>query len=382
MASSHHLHILIGLQTDATLYHGEHARRPALLDVAQAEQVLADVAAELGSALPWTQYCTLTMAGALYDQAQLLRPGLPVFAALEAAWQTAGRLTSPLAIGAGNGRMANADLQPDNAIQPGSLQLLPLLLTGPADELQLTDETLERALAGNGLLSGAAVNSLAKRFHVSAGHARFMTMKKLSGLLRRQLEHHGFLPLWELLDAAMNAQDSPFEVHTPLGTRFRWHEGTIHGEFQTFDWWARNGSGAGIPAGGQQLHASYADRVRETRRYQSILREHGIRVAWHLPGLDDANLEGSFLVEESTASPREHDAPLTEHSASGLGTVAVSVVSGSRQLNFYPLQAAGINDLHRHIREQGLGGGIDHPGCIRYDEDSRQLVAGTLPPAP
>ena len=108
--------------------------------------------------------------------------------------------------------------------------------------------------------------------------------------------------------------------------------------------------------------------------------KHGIRIEWRLRGNGEVASKGSFMVEKSTAAPREHAAPMTEHSAGELGPVALSVVGGGRQLNFYPLLAEGINELHRHLREQGLGGGIDYPGRIRYDEDSRQLAAGTLPP--
>jgi hypothetical protein len=380
MTSLHHLHILVGIQTDATLYHGEHARRPALLDAPQAQQVLAHVATELKRTLPWTQRCALGMAGTLFDQAQVLRPGLPVFAALETARQAADSPPALFAISAEDGCMSDAGLQPDAAIQPGSLQLLPLLVTGPADELQVADDALEQAFAGNGLLSSAALNSLTEHFHVTAMHARFMTLSKLGMLLRRQLEHYGCLPLWELLDAALNAQEDPLEVLTPLGARFCWDGSVVHGEFQTFDDWARYGAGAAMPAAGQRLHAAYVDWTREARRYQSKLSKHGIRVEWRLKDGENVKSKGSFMVERSTAVPRKHAAAMTEHSAGELGTVAVSLVSGDRQLNFYPLQAEGVNELHRHIREQGLGGSIDYPGCIRYDEDSRQLVAGTLPP--
>ena len=68
MASVQHQNILVGIETDPTRYHGENASRPALLDRVAAEQVLAHLATDLTSLFPAISFCTLTMAGALFDQ--------------------------------------------------------------------------------------------------------------------------------------------------------------------------------------------------------------------------------------------------------------------------------------------------------------------------
>jgi hypothetical protein len=81
-----------------------------------------------------------------------------------------------------------------------------------------------------------------------ANHARFMTMTDLNAMLRMQLEHFGFLSLWELLDAAINTPAQLLEVHTPGGLKFRWQDGAVHSVFETFDWWANRGGGADKPA--------------------------------------------------------------------------------------------------------------------------------------
>ena len=77
--------------------------------------------------------------------------------------------------------------------------------------------------------------------------------------------------------------------------------------------------------------------------------------------------------------PGQHAASVTEHTADDLGTLAVTVVCEKRQMNFYPLQASGLNDLHRYIRDHGYSRDIAYPGRICYDESSRQLIAETLP---
>jgi len=206
-----------------------------------------------------------------------------------------------------------------------------------------------------------------------------MTITDLNALLKLQLEHYGFLPLWELLDAAMTPPAEPLRVNTASGLTFEWRDDAVHSYFESFDWWAKYGGGTDTPASDQQLQTAYADWTREFRRYLTMLTAHGVRVVQHLPGLEDAELDDSFLLEESTLIPAHAAAPVTEHSADDLGTVAITVVSGSRQINFYPLQASGLNDIHKFIREQDYSGDIAYPGRICYDENTRQLISESLP---
>ena len=382
MASIRHHHILVGIETDPTRYHGENASRPILLDRLAAEQVLAHLATDLTDMFPAINRCTLSMAGVLFDQTQVLRPQLPVYDALETLQQSdnPGGDFQPrlLSIGASNGQMPLQDLQPFEDIPLGLLQILPLLLTGPAGQLDELAGAMEHRFLEQGQLSAHSAKGLESHFRISVNHARFMTITDLNALLRLQLEHYGFLPLWELLDAAMTSHPDALEVYTAAGLRFKWQDGAVHSFFESFDWWAQFGSGAEKPAIDQQLQPAYADWTREYRRYLTMLSAHGVKVRQHLPGLEDAELSDSFLLEESTVTPKQSATPMTEHSADDLGTVAITVVRGTRQMNFYPLLAHGLNDLHQFIREQGYNGDTAFPGRICYDESSRQLIAESL----
>lgn len=378
-----HRYILVGIETDPTRYHGEHAARPVLLERVAAEQVLAHIAADLTSLFPAISHCSLTMAGALFDQTQVLRPQLPIYSALETLQRSGnpGNEFQPrlLSVGASKGRMPLPALQPFDDIPLGLLQVLPLLLTGPALKIDELITEMEHRFLEQGQLSAHSAKALESQFVISVNHARFMTITDLNALLRLQLEHFGFLPMWELLDAAMTSATDNLVVSTGAGLKFKWQDGLVHSFFESFDWWAQFGGGAEIPAKDQQLQTAYADWTREYRRYLTMLTAHGVRVSQHLPGLEDAELQDSFLVEESTNIPAGSAAPVTEHSTDDLGIVAVTVISGHRQMNFYPLQASGLNDLHRFIREQGFGGDVAYPGRICYDENSRQLTAESLP---
>ena len=382
MASIRHQHILVGVETDPTRYHGENASRPALLERLAAEQVLAHIAADLTSMIPAINHCTLSMAGALFDQTQVLRPQLPVYSALETLQQSAnpGSDFQPrlLSIGVSAGQMPHRDLQPFENIPLGLLQILPLVLTGPAACVDDIATQMEHRFLEQGQLSAHSAKSLESQFQVSVNHARFMTITDLNALLHLQLEHYGFLPLWELLDAAMTPPSGTLEVSTPQGLGFKWQDGAVHSFFESFDWWAQYGGGADKPATDRHLQSAYADWTREYRRYLTMLSAHGVKVCQHLPGLEDTELRDSFLMEESTVTPKPYAASVTEHSADDLGIVAVTVVTGVRQINFYPLQASGLNDLHEFICEQGYSGDVAYPGRICHDQSSRQLVADML----
>lgn len=382
MTSILHRYILVGIETDPTRYHGEHARRPALLERAAAEQVLAHVASDLSAMFPAISRCSLSMPGALYDQTQVLRPGLPVYKALETLQNASnpGADFKPrmLSIGASEGKLPMQALQPFDNIPLGLLQILPLLVSGPASSVNAIAGEMEHLFLEKGQVSAHSAKSLEAQFRVSVTHAQFMTITDLNAMLRLQLEHYGFLPLWELLDAAINPGVGELTVVTPAGPRFEWAGGAVHGFFETFDWWAERGGGRELPAGQQRLQAAYATWTREYRRYLTMLTAHGVPVEQHLPGLQDTELTDSFLLEESTNSPAPSAAPVTTHAADDLGTIAVTVVSGPRQINLYPLKASGLDDLHQFIQDEGYSGDIAYPGRLCYDENTRRLVADHL----
>ena len=85
MSATEQYRILVAIETDATRYYGPDATTPALLGNSDAEQLVAHLAADLKSLFADISSCSLIAPGALYDQTQILRPGYPVFRALEAA---------------------------------------------------------------------------------------------------------------------------------------------------------------------------------------------------------------------------------------------------------------------------------------------------------
>jgi hypothetical protein len=192
-----------------------------------------------------------------------------------------------------------------------------------------------------------------------------------------QLEHYGFLPMWELLDAALANRRETLTVTTGGGKTWEWRAGAIHTEFETFDYWASEGMGANLAASRMALAAGYADWTRELRQYLTTLRAHGITPQLHLPG-DETPLPGSFLVEASPTAPGDFDCVVTEHSFGDLGTIAITAAQDGCIENFYPLRPRGLNEIHTLLRDRAPGGHtVAFPGTILYDEATRRLRPDT-----
>lgn len=369
---------MVAIETDATRYYGPNPARPKLLDRAGAEQLLAQLAADLERLLPRLPSCSLIAAGALYDQTQILRPDYPVFAALESAAisRKASRFRPGLvSIAAQGGKMPVSGLQPMDDIPLGLLQLLPVVVHGPADTVSELGREMEYRFLEEGQLSAQAAAWLEGAFGVRLNHARLMTLTDLRAMLRLQLEHFGFLPLWELLDAALSGRPGPLRVESAGGQRFEWADGVVSAAFESFDYWAREGGGADQPAARHMLASGYGEWTRETRQYLTTLRAHGLDVRFHQAGSGEP-LQGSWFSEGSCSRSGGSDATLTEHSFGELGTIAITVSGSGGIENYYPLVPQGLNDIHAHLRERlPEGSTVAFPGTILYDEGTRCLVA-------
>lgn len=372
--------VLVAIETDATRFYGANAARPALLGVSDSEQMLAHIAADLKSLFPEISNCCLIAAGALFDQTQVLRPKYPVFGALEAVSTNGGAENFKpglVSIGATNGKMPSAALQPLPEIPLGLMQLLPVVIQGPSEMVSGLAKAMEYRFIEEGQLSAHSAAWLESAFGISLRHARMMTLTDLNAMLHMQLKHFGFLPLWELLDAGLSGSIRPVHVRTEGGQEFTWENGSVHTRFETFDVWAAHGKGARIVPERQALAAGYGDWTREVRQYLTTLRAHGLDVRFHLaPG--DAPLEGTFLKEVSESAPATGDSTITEHSFGELGTIAVTVRTGDIVENYYPLSSRGLNDIQTHLRNHVPGvHSVAFPGTILHSEKTRKLIPDT-----
>jgi len=383
MLQSNFHHFFAAIETDATRYHGSSAARPRLLAENEARQMLAHLAADLEGLLPGFAQCSLATAGALFDQTQVLRPGYPVCTALEHVLRSAvdSSASGPvrISLGAQHNTIAVAALQPEDAIPLGLLQLLPVTVSADATRLGELGTAMEDTFLETGQVSAHTARWLESAFAIKINHARFMTLMDLNAMFRLQLEHFGFLPLWQLLDAALNGLADELAVELENGQIFTWRGGAVHADFQTFDHWSQSGSGMHVDDYRGRLAGAYADWTRVMRQYLTTLAAHGVPLEYFRPGLPQEALPGSYFIETSTRAARPHCAEVTEHSFAELGTICVSVVIDGRQENYYPLRPNGLNDIQQAILQRGLGGKtVSFPGTILYDEGGRSLLAEPL----
>jgi len=369
--------VVVAVETDAARYYGPEATRPRMLNSAQAEQLLAHLATDIRALLPGVEECSLIAAGALYDQTQLLRPGFPVFEALEAVASgddKAGFRPALVSVGTREGRMPDPALEPRTDIPLSMLLLLPLTMHGPAGAISSLGQATEYRFLEEGQVSAHTANWLQSAFGVSVTHARFMTLTDLNALLRIQLDHFGFLPLWELLDAALSGRSEPLTVTSACGQVLEWRDGAVHTAFETFDHWATQGLGKSLPAPRQALAGGYSDWTREIRQYASTLKAHGLELRFFDPD-GGAELTGTFFVQRSTEQPDKSAAAITEHSFGDMGTIAITATAQVRIDHYYPLQPRGLNDIHALLRERAPSGlSLAFPGTILYSERTRKLI--------
>jgi hypothetical protein len=201
-----------------------------------------------------------------------------------------------------------------------------------------------------------------------------MTLTDLRAMLRLQLEHFGYLPLWELIDAAVDNRLEPLTVATDIAALYEWRDGRVRVIFQTFDYWANQGGGREVPEI-QELTSGYSHLSRELRRFISTLSAHEIPMEFELPPGSEGSVEKYYLCEVAPAARESQPlASITEHDWPELGTLAITACTSGKLKNFYPLAPQGLNRIHEFLQTLELEGeGMAFPGTIKLSESDRRL---------
>jgi len=197
-----------------------------------AEAFATALAHDLGHRIDGVADFDLVTVGALYDQAQLLRPRWPVHAALADACTRlpsgGGRV---IAIGAHAGRLPAAALEPDRRLYGSPMLVLPWLLSGPTSRIAEAGRRLEHELLEHGLAGAALAIALAGAFGVEITHARHLTSLDLCALACAQYTHADLGPVWQLIENAVLSPDRALSVALEDGSQLDWdgEAATING---------------------------------------------------------------------------------------------------------------------------------------------------------
>jgi len=275
-----------------------HADRAALEPAAAAE-LAEGIARDLAVLIPDAAALDLVVLAAHYDPVELLRPGWPLHAALDALALRAptgidrapdeGRI---LAFGARDGTLPDAVPAPDPDFSQGTMRLIPFLLRGDATaatRIEQVGHALEEVLIDRGMASAATALFAQHSFGAPIEHARYLTIHDLAALMAMQYEHAGLAELWPLIEAALLAPAAETWLDAPPEPLARYSDGAVRIALIDAEAW-RNGGFAPASAGedADKLELAYEHFEARQRQIAAVLEAHGIAVTFdHCPAGKD-----------------------------------------------------------------------------------------------
>ncbi len=336
-----------------------------VLDRDAAAELASLIAADLARLLPGADELGLALLGAVYDQAQILRPGWPIYAELAEHYTRAIRIHGDdvpvFALGAHNDQMPSPTLQPERELLGGTMLLIPWILIGDVARASAVGELMERDFVAKGEASAATADWLMRRFGLHLQHARYLTRNDLCALASVQLEHAGFGPLWQLLEGALLAPEQNEEAISASGQSFFYRDRRITAEPLGYHAWASSDAAAYYREP-QEFVRGFAAYLFELRQYAALLKAHGLPL--HLPQASDNTHaeDGGYWIETVADANAHGTRQIFAHELRGLGVIvltAATVADGNAQpiAHAYPIRpdalAAALGELHRRFGSRG-----------------------------
>jgi hypothetical protein len=289
--------------------------------------------------------------GASFEPAELLQPGLPVFAVLAEQYRLslsgAGFQQRLLFLGALAGALPDARLAPDRQRPPSPWRVLPLNLIGDRQELEMIDAELERVLLDGGECAPPVGTALASWFGVDIAHARYLTLLDLLALLRAQYQQAGLDLLADLLEACLLRPERAVCLAGPDGLRCAWDGVRVRLRWQALD-----------PQ--KPLDGATREQLRLQRLLMQGLALHGLALAWvDCPAepvealLEGPLLEGDLVVD---GDPDTAVRSLRAYTDPELGVLVVDglAANGARRCRMFPLTPAGLKQIRVLLPEREL----------------------------
>ncbi len=311
------------------------AAPPRTLAVEEAARLVDIVAADLERLVPGVDRFGVALAGALYDQAQVLRPGWPLFATLAELYARQPRsnaLPRLLGFGQSAGRMALPALEPELALGIGTLVVIPAVLIGDEDRVKRTAAWLEAELAERGGAGAAVALFVRDAWGLMTGHARYLTRHDLAALAALQLEHAGYAGAWSLIEAALLSPTQAQSALAASGQPWRYVGGQVRcGMLGLADFRALHPRGHGDEAG-----AAFEQWLVQQRQIVALLNAHGLAATFVTANAaalaDPAVLDGAAPLPahgliERLDTPGLDPKHLLAHHAGRWGVVGYSVIT-------------------------------------------------------
>lgn len=356
----HHIRLVAGLEIDP----GSLSRR--VLTRRQADELAAHLSADLARVVPEVRESMLVVGGSLLEPTELIRPGYPVWQALEEL--TANSLREGefqpqiMAIGAFSNRMPHSALQPPAGSPQGQFIALPLLLVCQAEGAEAIESALEDELFERGSMDPPARAVLSQSVGMESIHGQLLTLADLVALQHVQLDSAGLGAFWPAIEHVLLESHKSIALDLPANLDASWNavDQIFDIRFESFN-----------QADGRI--EDYALWLRALRTLTALLEAHG--VAWRAVPVEPVVLdrEGRMMIE--AAGSTDHPDCLTVHNHPDLGLVCWSVVEDGRLMHLYPLNPAAAGAIERDLAARGL------PRVYHCDTPNHDPETGRLQPA-
>jgi len=347
---------------------------PLTLSRDEAAELASLIAADLHTLVPQVDAARLALAGALFDQVELLRPGFPVWATLDelARRVPRGHLENVVAFGSHEGHMPAQPLEPSPVYAEGPMRLLPMSLLAPAALAEELSGQLEIQLVGRGEAGTLTADWLMRTLGIRLEHVRYLSRNDLLALTCVQYEHVNLAPLWALLETALLTPYREEATMSARGLVLRYADGKVL--VQSPAQWLAAQTGDAM----ERAHG-FAGIVFELRQYAALLDAHQLPLQLQPDAAQQTEATHGYLLETLAAADPGYDAPtLFAHEAPGLGVIAITVAQRgdgghARALaHAYPLQPQALGPLLALLADRyGSAGELHALGRVVLDGDGR-----------
>ena len=327
----------------------------------QCETLAQALATDLARTVPAAADGLLVVGGSLLEPAELLRPGWPVWQALQdlaAPLLRQGRGHGELLAVGGAPELPDARLQAPDQAPAGALLAIPMLLISETD----LSAVLEAELFERGSLHPPARAELAQSAQLSTQHGQLLTVHDLMALQHVQLDSAGLGGFWPLLEQLLMDPERDASVTLPAHLQAQWHAARRQCVL-TFET---------PPAFRQRTGEDMNAYVLWQRAYRSLLaltEAHALAVQTEPQPPLRAGDGADTACWQRPAQAQDADG-VTEHSHPSLGPIAWTEVRDGQRCDWYALNRTGLLELAQRFRAEPT---LSRPERLCYNPDSLEL---------
>lgn len=248
------------------------------LAVGDAEGLGALIAEDLR---PWCMShgnIDISLAGALFDPVEILRPLWPIHAEIARLSHLAPKSSDArlLCLGASNGQMP-AGLTPEPDYQNGPLRWIPFVISGPEEQILPIQNGMEAELMERGMAGAATALHAQELFGAAIEHARYMTLHDGVAMMAMQYGHNGLDPVWPLIETALFAPEQSAWLDSEPEPLIFLNQGIGHIAMLDYHQWAMMQPDAATKSG-EQLETRFQMYQMRQRQLAALLQAHGLEV--------------------------------------------------------------------------------------------------------